>query len=413
MTKSLGTIGCCLVAALTIQIGGAFQTNVHVVTTTTTTHRTEGTTTRTTKSFFPLFSTQIPPSSSVLEGKLSILQDVVKEMDARHKQLLEQSENAEKDFCQQLETLRTDIEDAQKTAHFKEETIQSLQTDLQELEERHADALKRLKSTMDQDQEDLSKELSALSDERLEKVKKEYSEYVSRLQSQLESKENERQELEDRLQVTDKAHMATIKGLESKIAHLEANLEIEKTNQIKEETLDGQKEKIAALQRDYEESLERLETERFKADELEALDERRRATIQELEGQIHQLSLEKDKFSADLESMSIQSEERVEIAAAAVKAGEKREEKLRDEADRLEQQLRQSQVQARILRLAMNGFVDENKEYEDQRDELWGETEQLETKLQQAMSRIVELEKENQRTLWQRVKAKFSKKPQR
>ena len=61
-----------------------------------------------------LFYSKNPSStnSSLLQGKVLVLQDVVKEMDARHKELVEQSNKAKEEYHQRLETLEKDLEDS-------------------------------------------------------------------------------------------------------------------------------------------------------------------------------------------------------------------------------------------------------------------------------------------------------------
>mmetsp|Transcript_19123 Transcript_19123/g.39299 ORF Transcript_19123/g.39299 Transcript_19123/m.39299 type:complete len:537 (-) Transcript_19123:42-1652(-) len=446
---------------------------------------------------FSLFSkpTTSSSSSSLLEGKLSILQDVVKEMDARNKQIQEQLETAEQDYQQTLQALETELEETNKITGIRGETIQSLNDELKEMEDLHAGAFERLETTKDQEHERQTNELLVRSTDSLEKSKAEYTDRIGQLQNQLESKEKEIEEMVNKLAAKDRESNEIIDGLRNDVAKQKeeqsdletqkieqeeeiqteklerATLEIENLKaehkQVVEEVRNEESERAAreieSLKAEHQKIVEDIrkeesqratrdieilkaehqwitkdirneaskqaaqEIESFKAEhkqtvedvrneefqrvthEIENLKAKHKKVVEDYKLQIDKITSERDELSAELKEISAGSEEQVEIATAAVKAREKREERIRKESDQLAQKLKQSRLQVKIMRWAMDGVAEENREFLDYTREFSSEREELQGELEAALNQIAKLEEEKQRSLWQRLRDRFSR----
>merc|ERR1712161_91171 len=96
--------------------------------------------------------------------------------------------------------------------------------------------------------------------------------------------------------------------------------------------------------------------------EMESLKDRHRKIVDEYKIKINEISSERDVLLFESDIISKEIDEQVEIATAAVKAAEKREEKIKKASDELTTQLHRNRLQIKIMRLAIDGIVDENKE---------------------------------------------------
>jgi len=96
--------------------------------------------------------------------------------------------------------------------------------------------------------------------------------------------------------------------------------------------------------------------------EMESLKDRHQKIVDGYKIKINEISFERDVFLSESDIISKKSDEQVEIATAAVEAAEKREEKIKKASDELTTQLRRSRLQIKIMRLAIDGIVDENRE---------------------------------------------------
>eukprot|EP00536_Pseudo-nitzschia_multiseries_P003274 jgi/Psemu1/322946/estExt_fgenesh1_pg.C_490011 len=478
------------------------------------------------RSFSQLFVQSDVSSSSLLEGKLSILQDVVKEMDARHKHIQGELETAEQEYLNKLEALESELEEARKVTGVRDEAIQNLNDELKKMEEQFKSDIEQLTTVNDQEREKQAEEFSAQSTDVLEKARAEFTTRIDELKSQLESKEKEIKEMADKFAAKEEDNNKIIDGLrndivkkkesqkdpeaetaaqgddqkimqteESELAALEKieSLKAEHKQMIESvrneeseraaqeiETLKAEHEQMVEAVRAEEsqraqrgieilkaehqwvakdirteeskqaaEEIEKLkaehqqivedikkeearqlttEIERLTADHEKAVEdvreeEARRLTIEieiltadhekvveDYKIQLEKIMHERDELSAKLKEISTGSEEQIEIATAAVQAGKKREDRIRIESERLAQQLKKSRLHVKIMRWAMNGVADENRHCLDHNRELSSEREELEDKLGAALSRIAELEEEKQRSLWQKLKGRFSRK---
>ena len=354
------------------------------------------TTTTTRRQSFLLFSTRTTSSSSLstdaslLEGKLSILQDVVKEMDTRQKQIQEKSETAEKDYEEKLYNLGKEIDESEKTTGIQDEKIQSLKNELDDMEDQHISDLERLETRKDREYKEQSKELSALASDRLDKIKIEYDHRTSQLQSRLEAKEKEIDELSSEFTTKSKETKDIIEALRAR-GQIAIAKQQEEQREIKTEDV------LRTEMKENEESQRAA-----KEIEIDILKASHQKIVEEYKIKIEELSSERDDMSAELDAISTKSDEQVEIATAAVKAGQKREETIQEKSDDIAKQLQRSRLQVKIMRMAMEGISDENRE-------LLSQKETLKHTLDIARDGIAELENEKSKSLWQKLRTRVSR----
>ena len=295
--------------------------------------------------------------SSLLEGKVSVLQDVVKEMEARHQQLRDRSEAAEEDSRQKLKTLESDLEESKRAEGMHERVITSLKRDLEETQEKHARDLEQLEREKDMASEENQRKLSARNQHDLEELQKYYEDRVDRLKAELDDKKSQVKELSTGL---------TEATIESSTISKEKDIIIE---ELREQIAKQRKqiESFGRVQQQLQDDLARKEI--TESEERQAVNEERirgleakhEQIMKENQTKLDALSCEKEKLSYDLKALSVKCDEQVEIATAAVKAGQTREENLRKESDRLSKELQRNWLVTRLLKLAMDGMAKENQ----------------------------------------------------
>ena len=293
--------------------------------------------------YFPLSSTASSTSSDLLEGKLSILQDVVKEMDARQKQLQDKTENTSRVYEESLQSLGKELDESRQTTMIQEEKIKDFQNEFLKIEKKHASSLEQIQARRDREYEEQNNVLSDLSDGRLDRIKNEYDNNVVHLEDQLEKKQKEIDELSSELTTRSITSKKTIESLQEDVATQLEQRRIEQHEYVR-----------------LKEVNENEETLRVKK-EMETLKDKHKKIIDEYKIKIDVISSEKDILLSESDTITEKSNEQVEIATAAVEAAEKREEKIKKESDDITKQLQRSRLQVKIMRLAMEGIVDENR----------------------------------------------------
>ena len=293
--------------------------------------------------YFPLSSTASSTSSDLLEGKLSILQDVVKEMDARQKQLQDKTENTSRVYEESLQSLGKELDESRQTTMIQEEKIKDFQNEFLKIEKKHASSLEQIQARRDREYEEQNNVLSDLSDGRLDRIKKEYDNNVVHLEDQLEKKQKEIDELSSELTTKSITSKKTIESLQEDVATQLEQRRIEQHEYVRLKKVN-----------------ENEETLRVKK-EMETLKDKHKKIIDEYKIKIDVISSEKDILLSESDTITEKSNEQVEIATAAVEAAEKREEKIKKESDDITKQLQRSRLQVKIMRLAMEGIVDENR----------------------------------------------------
>ncbi|MGK3761253.1 MAG: hypothetical protein ACI8RD_013571 [Bacillariaceae sp.] len=336
--------------------------------------------------YFPLSSTASSTSSDLLEGKLSILQDVVKEMDARQKQIQDKTESTNRDYEENLQSLGKELDESRQITMIQEEKIKGFEKEFFKIEEKHASSLEQIQARRDREYEEQNNVLSDISDDRLDRMKKEYDNHVVHLEDQLEKKQKEIDELSSELTTKSVTSKKTIESLQENVA-----------TQLDQRRID-QDESIRLKKENENE-----ETLRVKK-EMETLKDRYKKIIDEYKIKIDVISSERDILLSESDTIIKKSDEQVEIATAAVEAAEKREEKIEKESDDITKQLQRSRLQVKIMRLAMEGIVDENRG-------LFSKNERLRQDLDITRDQIAEFDEErnNRERKWQKL-LRFSRK---
>merc|ERR1712194_683150 len=202
----------------------------------------------------------------------------------------------------------------------------------------------RIQITRDREYEEYKKSSSAISGDRLDRMKEEYDSHKFYLEGQLKKKTKEIQELASEMATKSKDDKNTIDSLQEQVKKQQKERFIEQDEFIR-----------------MEKKTEKKETLRVKK-EMESLKDRHQKVVDEYKIKINEISSERDVLLFESDIISKEIDEQVEIATAAVKAAEKREEKIKKASDELTTQLHRSRLQIKIMRLAIDGIVDENKE---------------------------------------------------
>jgi myosin heavy subunit len=336
--------------------------------------------------YLPLSSTASSTSSDLLEGKLSILQDVVKEMDARQKQIQDKTESTSRVYEESLRSVGKELDESRQITMIQEEKIKGFEKEFFKIEEKHATSLEQIQARRNREYEEQNNVLSDLSDGRLDRVKKEYDNHVVHLEDQLEKKQKEIDELSSKLTTKSITSKKTIESLQEDVA-----------TQLEQRRIEQDEYKRLKKENENEETL------RVKK-EMEPLKDRHTKIINEYKIKIDVISSERDILLSESDTITKKSDEQVEIATAAVEAAAKREEKIKNESDDITKQLQRSRLQVKIMRLAMEGLVDENRG-------LFSKNERLRQDLDIIRDQIAEFDEErnNRKRKWQKL-FRFSRK---
>jgi len=297
-----------------------------------------------------------------------------------------------------------------KSEGAQEKTIASFRSDLEETREKRARDLEGLERDKDREREEERRGLSAKNRDNLEKLQKDYEDCVARLEDQVKSKETQVEGLSARLTEAERESSRINEGKDSSIVELRGQIErqrkqIESSGKIQSESEEGLGRKE---QRETEESEKR---EAANEQRIRVLETDHQQIVKEYQAKNDVLSCEKKKVSSNLDALSARCDEQIEIATAAVKAGETREKALRKESDRLSEELQRNWILAKLAKLAVDGAAEENKSLLEENRELWNENEELKDELDTVSSGIADLlEKEkNQTSSWQRLRSRLSR----
>ncbi len=417
-----------------------------------------------------LFYSQNPSStnSSLLQGKVLVLQDVVKEMDARHKELVEQSNKAKEEYHQRLETLERDLEVSKTSKDDDQSAISKLESALEETIEKHAMDLEKMLQTKDQERE-----------QETEKIRKEFEEQVQNLEENLNVKYLEVEDLVAKMQnvATETENTekdAMIGELKKQIQAQKEQLDSatkEKTQEEKAETSTDESESLAieTLKAEHQETVQdyksqidaltkektKLSSELVQMDEsykgkldyfcdgrnqkLSELEAKHQWVVEDYETRLDALFAEKeelskdlqtqhdeiiadyetklgealannDKLSAQLTTMQTTCEEQVEIAEASVQAGKAREAEIQGEAAVLSKRVQIYWIAAKLTNVLAKRTEQEFAALWKERDGLERENEELYEELETTKKGVQDLieQLENQNTLWQKLRSKVT-----
>jgi hypothetical protein len=318
--------------------------------------------------------------SSLLEGKLLILQDVVKELHRRQQtaQQLEQETNQETKV--RITNLQNELETSQQKIQKQSIELEELHKQLLTMKDVHATELSRLTTEKDRQYQQQTVDLQQQSTEQIEEIKQTYDQQIATLQTQIKSKEKELDSLTSQMKIQMLRDQKEIDSLRSKLTVAQ-----DAASRIQQEEDIVQRDRSIEVQKKDETILELT-------GQLRALQAKLERTVHDYKHQIQDLSNENRSLLSRLEEIAQRNDEQMEIATAAVKAAESRERRAQLELEAVEKQCKQRTVQVKIQKLAMDGMIQEQSDLEEEADR-WKEAHD------HAQRRIQELEEELRRRM--------------
>ncbi|KAG7369400.1 hypothetical protein IV203_032143 [Nitzschia inconspicua] len=277
------------------------------------------------------------------QGKLSILQDVVKQLKQQQRDAQVVMETTERTHSQTIQQLQTQLEDSKRN-HGEE--LQQTNTEwetrfkqqLQQQEKQHQEDLQR--------QLDAAAQTAAVAANQWKIQQEDYVKQINTLQDELQQVRHQEKEKASQY-------------YQSQLSKLqEENLDYETTIQQLTMDLDVKDKKL--LEASYQ--LETMELE-WKRQLKEAETIRRQQLEQQKEQLFQEFTAEKQQWENELDEVRSECQEQIEIATAAVQAGKKREERLQKQVSIAEAEATSSkrllQFQIKLLTLAFKGSQNE------------------------------------------------------
>jgi hypothetical protein len=326
----------------------------------------------------------------LLEGKLQILEEVVKELYHREnkrkdddsiatnqqQQLLEQElENAnalEKDQSEQIDLFKEQLV-------LKEEHIERLKVELDLKTKEQAEKTAALTERLEQECNQKDEELASFR-ERLLRVKGKFERDIEVFEGELAGKEDELVSWVDKFETQVLQSDEAIAQLTKRLASQEMELEAE-VQRVKTEADGGHQ--AALLDKEDEIAILQLQVTEYKE-------------------KIRSLQADVDKLS---EGDSDRGEQ-LEIATAAVHAAEKREKAGILDLEESERKLKQAHVFLKLQRLTLRGRADEHQERDEENERL---KEALKNAREQvATAQAAQAQSESQ-SIWRRIKSRVLK----
>jgi chromosome segregation ATPase len=331
---------------------------------------------------------------SLLQGKLSILQDVVKELNLRQKTADKREEHMELDHQRALNDLRQELETHQQKASSQESKLQEMQQAVILLNDEHTKELQRVTTTKTLDYEAQRKDLENKWLKRLEEQKRDFETQIAERTEQIQTKQDQIDALTLKLQTKLQQSQGIIETLKAQIAsgleESKQQAEAVQEQQVQSQQLQEKEEEISQLK-----------------GQLQTLQAKQERVVNEYKHRIQELTLERDALSSEMKSISQQNDEQIEIATAAVKAAEQRERRIQEELNSVQTQLQQGRVHLKVQKWVMDGIAKEN-------EDLVAENLRLQEAMDAAQTKLATLEKGlvkgKKRGVGPRIRSFFSKK---
>lgn len=270
-------------------------------------------------------------NSTLLEGKLSILQEVVKELKHRQDLSTESAAKLKAAHAESIQNLEQRLEEGQQS---RKEDVNVLEARLKQQQVDHEQAILKVKQQKDTLYQEQLAAVGMASTEQLERTQRGHRKVVATLREELEQvQEESAQRLTAQLEQKKAAHQkAMAEAMQEKDAQLE-NLSVQ---------LQALQAKFQHQSRDHQEEVKTLRTSNTQLQEqLETAQQQRQEE-------------EASKASAE-------SQEQVEIAIAAVEAASKREARLQQQLRQVERKIKLANVQMKLLTLAFQGALQEQQ----------------------------------------------------
>ena len=246
-----------------------------------------------------LLSSKSPssPDSGLLEGKLSVLQDVVKEMDARHQTLLERSETAKREYHHKLESLEKDLKESRSAKGDQQRAISKIESVLEQEIEKHVLELESLEHTKDQEREKENEKLLIQNEESLDKLRKAFEDHVQELEEKLGSKEAEARALSEKLNQVEKGTSNVTTKKDAVIEELKEQIEAQK------EQLDSAKSEESMKDDEDEKENTTKNSDPPDTSAIDALEAKHRDVVEDYKVKLDVLSEENEQLSSDLKEI--------------------------------------------------------------------------------------------------------------
>lgn len=264
-----------------------------------------------------LFSSSKPSQDPILlEGKLVVLQDVVKELDARHQKLVEKSTTAQQEYDQKLKDLLQDLQESEKTKQDAESEIAKLE----EAIEQQVLALENLEQSKNEERLKESQQLKDQNEESLDQLKAKFESDIQALEKKLESKTAQAKDLSEQLETAtmDAEKDALIEELKEQIAAQQKQMDASETTKDTVQNIEtDETDDSSALEElkvkhqkeidDYKQKLDDLSTEQDKS--VVDLKAQHQTVVKDYENKLNALAKEKDESLLELKAQHLKDVE--------------------------------------------------------------------------------------------------------
>jgi hypothetical protein len=313
----------------------------------------------------------------LLEGKLAILQEVVKELHHREIQHKNSSAASKQEKDEATMRLEKEVDNSKIFEREQTEKIENLNERLLSRRKDFDQEIEALKTSMGLKCDEKDNELVVLRENSLQ-MKEDYETEIDKLRGELAVKAAELGSLEEKYETDGLENDKKIAKLEQRVEN--HNLQLEKEIQrVKRELEDEHHAELAE---------KRMEIAQIQLE------------IQDYKKQIRSLASKVEELSEG----DSNHEERIEIATAAVHAAEKRGEAASRELQDSEKRRKQLQVFLKLQQLTLQGLVDEMQENDEEMQQL---KEALTTTKAKAAEAEVSLVAQPV-SIWSRIKTRFS-----
>ena len=349
---------------------------------------------------------------ALLEGKLAVLQDVVKQLDARHQSLRDQSEAANAEHQETLDSLKEDLAVSEAAMEDRRSALAAAERVLEEAIERHASELAAAEETGRRATERALADLEGEHRAALDGLRREQDRLTDRLREDLAGKTGEAEEISARWTEAEKETARIRTEKDRLIEELRSNLE-DQQGQLK--LLENERDEALAASaaapdkndddnNDNDEKIrEQLDAANAAAEERLAglradLEAEHRGDIEKRQAEIDALTVENRKLTTELADRSARHEEQIAIATASVRAGETREANLRAEAGRWKADSRWRWLLLRMAILASDAIDADNRRLTEERNELARVNGLLEDDLREVLDDLERAERNSRGT---------------
>jgi len=267
-----------------------------------------------------LSSTSESQDPIFLEGKLHVLEDVVKELDARHKNLLEQSTVAQQEYDQKLKEIEETLNDSEKQKGEHESAIAALEKEIAG----HVLDRASLEQAKDEERETKTKQLQDQNEESIDKLRASLEKEVQELEGKLEDRAAEAKGLSEQLETALSSTVTTetdalVKELKEQIEAQQKQLDAasettgsESSKSIPQPTdnsasLEDLKAQHQKVVEEYENKIDDLMAEDSQT--LSVLTAQHQTVVDDLEAKINSLQEENEKSLIELKALHLQDVE--------------------------------------------------------------------------------------------------------